>query len=155
MKREEFLSTKELEENVDYRKNGTDGEPVNWFNIRWIRLVKGEPFTVFFKHSLCKEEPFRQLDLKQYAPTKQRKNSKIKKGLHLQSLVEVQQSPRYPNCRLVTQAKKNDMQSLFPYIPPTHHRYFKNLPVEVTARRRRNLEVDEEVNEDNDEIFYL
>lgn len=31
MRREEFLSTTELQENVDNRKNGVDGKPVNWW----------------------------------------------------------------------------------------------------------------------------
>lgn len=106
------FSTKELEDCVENRKKGTDKEPVNWLKIRWIRVTKGKPFTVFFKHSLDEEEPFRQLDLKQYAPTKQKKNSKLRKGLHLRTLCEVQQSPLYPNRRPVTQAKKKKKKKM-------------------------------------------
>lgn len=47
MRREEFLSTNELQENVDNRKNGIDGKPVNWLKIWWLRLVKGKPLVPF------------------------------------------------------------------------------------------------------------
>lgn len=155
MRREEFLSTKELQENVDNRKNGIDGKAVNWLKIRWLRLVKEKPSCIYFKHSFDKESPFRVLDLKQRAPTKPRKNSKRQTGLYLQSLAEVQQSPLYPHRRPVTKAKKQDMQSLLTFIPSIHHQFYKDLPLEVATRRRIVENEDDELDEDNDEVLYL
>lgn len=59
MNREDFVSTKEMEEAVIRRKVNANGEPINQLNIQQFR--KDELFYIFHKNSLVAKEPFSRL----------------------------------------------------------------------------------------------
>ena len=48
MKKEDFFSTKKLEEIVSRKKN-CSGEAINWLHIREIKLIKEERFSILNK----------------------------------------------------------------------------------------------------------
>lgn len=95
MHRMEFLSTGTLEKAVCNRKKDTEGNSVNWLQMRWLRFEKGSPFTMKFKETFNDIVEFRQIDLRKYGP-----------GRNVQSLVNVEQVPLYPSRRPISEAKK-------------------------------------------------
>uniref|UniRef100_A0A1B0FA47 Uncharacterized protein n=1 Tax=Glossina morsitans morsitans TaxID=37546 RepID=A0A1B0FA47_GLOMM len=63
MKREDFFSTKPLEEAIHKRLKNTSAQPVNWLRICWMRLAKSEPYKMFHKESMEVDADFKTLDL--------------------------------------------------------------------------------------------
>lgn len=89
--------------------------------MQWIRIVKKEPFMLYYKENLNEDFPFSALCLKSAKPGRP-----ISLGLiDLENL--------YPAPRPVAKEKKRDMLDLLPYIPPINHAYFQGLiTVETT-----------------------
>lgn len=143
MQRGEFLSTKTLEVSITNRKKDTNKEPLNWLKIRWLRFERGSPFQIKFRENLNEMSVFREIDLKK---TKT-------KGSPVLCLTSVTQHCLYPTRRPMTDAKKKDMLSLLPYIPPVFHEYFRNLPGVVATRSSAFQEGTPD--EEKDEIEYL
>lgn len=142
MKREEFLSTLSLEEAITNRKKSTNGENFSWLNIRWLRFIRGSPISLYFKETMNEEMEFTEVNLR-----------KATKGRPLQSLASIDQTVLYPVRRVITAAKKRDMYDLLPYIPPIHHAFFRNLPVELTTRSQ-NSAGNQGDDEEADEVVY-
>lgn len=83
-----------------------------------IRVVREEPYILYYKETLQEDFPFSTLNLK---PSKIGRPSL----LGLVSLAHLYQHPRP-----VTPVKKKDMLDLLPIIPPIHHDFFQNLSTE-------------------------
>lgn len=117
MYQQDFKSTKNLQNTITKRKKNTDNQPVSWLKMQWIRVVKEEPYTLYYKETLQEDFPFSALNLKP---------SKVGRplSLGLASTPNLYQRPRP-----VTHAKKKDMFDLLPYIPPIYHDFFQNLSV--------------------------
>lgn len=149
LQREEFLSTKPLEDSITNRKKDTEGRKINWLKIRWLRFKKGAPFQIKINESFSEILGFRTLDIS-------KKTSKGRPGrpVEVQTLLTVQQGQLYPTRRQMTFKKKEDMLSLLPYIPPIHHGYFRNLPGNQTTRQTQDDEATEG-NDTDDEFFYV
>ena len=49
MKKEDFVSTKKLENEIVNRKKTCSGEAINWLHIREIKLIKEESLSIFIK----------------------------------------------------------------------------------------------------------
>lgn len=120
MTHEDFLSTQNLEKSVTNRKKNVDGDPLNWLQMRWIRIEKAEPFAMKYKTTFLAEMPFEVINIQK----------KSENGRPLASLANVKQDLLYPTSRPISMAKKKDMIDLLKYIPPIHHQYFKELKTE-------------------------
>ncbi|KAJ8879572.1 hypothetical protein PR048_020180 [Dryococelus australis] len=104
--------------------------------MRWLRFEKDSPFSIQFKENFNDLAEFCQIDLRNYGP-----------GKDVQSLASVEQVPLYLSRRPISEAKKNDMTALLPYISPVHHKYFKSLPVSSNTRSQmisQDAETDNE-----------
>lgn len=121
MAKEDFFSTKPLEEAITRRQKNETGGQVQWLKIQWLRYKKDEPFKIFYKTTLNDDVAFEQINIE---PSKQKA-----RGRPLSSLKSVQMEVLYPNGRATTDQKKKDMLDLLPFIPPIHHNYFVHLPV--------------------------
>ena len=64
MKRDDFVSTKRLENAILRRRQNTNGEEINWLNICWIRVLKNNQNTLLYKTSFDENAKFRTLDLR-------------------------------------------------------------------------------------------
>jgi hypothetical protein len=126
MERDEFLSTKNLEDSITNRKTTIEKEPVNWLKMKWIRYRRGSPQSFQFKYTLNNDYPFSTVSLTKGKGKGRPRNANI------------EQEPLYQRVRPVTKEKKRDMVDLLQYIPPVHHDYFRKLTVSY------NDEVDEE-----------
>ena len=51
MKSEDFVSIKSLKSHIVNRKINTHKQPVNWLDIRWIRVTKDQPYHFSYKYS--------------------------------------------------------------------------------------------------------
>ena len=97
-------------------KVDTEGKQVNWLKIVWIRYVKSEDDTIFFKYRMS--EDFRQLKIKG--------NSRRKK-----TVVSYQELPkRYDTRQAISEAKKRDLLDLcdMGIVPKKHHHYYQSIP---------------------------
>lgn len=130
----EILSTKKLEEMIVNRKKNYDGQPVKWLEMRWMRYERKEPWTLQFKTTLNTLMGFSKVSMSKP-----------------QSKFVSQQDPLYTAPRAVTAAKKKDMMSLLPFIPPVAHNHFKNL---LTETATRSLDYQNDVLSDNDAPLY-
>ncbi len=115
MGREDFKSVAKLENCITRRKKNENNSAVNWLKIQWIRILKDQPYTLFYKETLNEDITFSKLNLK--AARSGRRHS----------LANVSQDVLYPRGRPVTEAKKKDMLDLLPYIPPVKHDFFVSL----------------------------
>lgn len=143
MKREEFKSTKSLEAAIQNRKKTLTGHNFSWLKIRWLRFERVSPISLKFKETLNEDIAFETVDL-----------NKTRPGRKISSLTTIQQEPLYPSRRNVTESKKQHMKDLLRFIPPMHHNFYKNLPVEGTRQNAGNQSLDDEV-ESTDEIVYV
>lgn len=109
----DFFSTKSLENNVCNRKTNTAGKPVNWLQMRWIKLERSKPWVIQYKNNFDENFGFENINI--------RKKGKV------MLLNSVSQSLLYPETRAITKEKKKDMIDLLKYIPPVYHTFYKNL----------------------------
>ena len=60
LKHTDFVNIKDLASNmIKNRTKNTDGDVVNWLNIKWLRFEKLTPRTIKYKHRLS--QGFREL----------------------------------------------------------------------------------------------
>mgnify|MGYP007005565973 CR=1 FL=1 len=133
----DILSTKKLEEMLVNRKKTDAGEPVKWLEMRWMRYEREEPWTLQFKNILNEIVAFSKV-------TMSTKNSKICE----------KQDPLYKTVRVVTEAKKKDMLSLLPFLPPNAHGHFKSLRTEKPTRSQTALNEENASESDDDEPIF-
>lgn len=96
-------------------KVDTEGKQVSWLKIVWIRYVKSEDDTIFFKYKMS--EDFKQLKIKG--------NSRRKK-----SSAEFQELPKcYEARQAISEAKKRDLLDLchMGIVPKKHHHYYQTI----------------------------
>lgn len=115
----DFLSTKNLESAIINCKKTVDDEPINWLQMRWIRLERMLPYTLQYKTTFSEDFPFFRVNLKKSGVGRQAEFANIK------------QDNLYPSVRPITKENRADLMSLLKYIPPVHHYFYKNL---VTTR---------------------
>lgn len=114
MKREDFVSTKNLEKNICNRKVATDGSKMEWLKIQWLLFHKIHPYTIYFKYSNNDDVLFASTDLK-------KRTSK--------ALTECELEQMYPKGRAITKEKKKDLLSLMDFVPPIYHTFYENLKI--------------------------
>lgn len=147
MKREEFLSTKPLEESICNRKTNTEGGKVNWLQIKWLIYSNNKPKSIFYKETLQHEFPFYEINIAK-PPSKGRPSN----------LPNIVQEPLYPNRRPVKELKKKHMSGLLSFIPPYYHPFYKSLPLlndRTRASTSKQVNVEAENVTDSDDSDYI
>ena len=110
----ENLSLKCLQQVIVNRKVNTQKLSVNWLNIRWFKLRKGEPLHYHYRHSHNTLDPWKMVDL-----------SKNTKG-HPVDIGQVQMEVLYAGPRVINN-KLDDLMSLFSFVPPVYHDLYRAL----------------------------
>ena len=121
MKHDDFYDLKDLsQQTLLNRRQNTEGETVNWLDIRVIRVEKSKPNTVFYKTDF--DEDF----------------MKLEQGQATFSLLK----PAYMSPMPIAKAKKCDLISLCQSggIPSYYHDFYHNLP-----SGEDNAETDENI----------
>ena len=105
-------------------KTDINGQKVNWLQIRFIQLHKGQEDLMYFKNGFD-EDGFRTLRL---TGSSKRSRPAPPKTLPL----------RYSSKLPISKPKHNDLMSLCHsgIIPEHHHHFFKSLPVSLSAKDR-------------------
>ena len=57
-----------LESCITRRKKNENNIAVNWLKIQWIRILKDQPYTLFYKETVNEDIPFSKLNLKAAKP---------------------------------------------------------------------------------------
>lgn len=141
MKREEFISTKMLEDSIINRKINNTGGKVNWLNIKWLRYSRNKPESIFYKETLQDDFPFDEINIAKRSGKGRRPN-----------LCNIVQEKLYPSRRPVKDQKRKHMFDLLPYIPPHYHTFYKHLPVMNTKTRASTSKVAQhDTNTDSDD----
>jgi len=101
-----------------YRKEDTEGEKINWLQIRWLRFEKCDPDYISFKYS-CDDE-FKEM----------RVTENTKKGRPAANVTEIPK--RYKSKQSISSAKKKDLLNLCKngVIPHEYHEFYKGLPAD-------------------------
>ncbi|CAG9814745.1 unnamed protein product [Phaedon cochleariae] len=115
MGKEDFFSTKKLENDIVHRKKTTTGEKVEWLKISWIHLRYSDPKKMYFKYNYNTDSFFLELDLKRSIRGRPSSNHYIE----MDSL--------YPEGKPITEEKKKDLMALLSFVPPIHHGFYKEL----------------------------
>ena len=108
-------------------KTDVNGQRVNWLKVKWLRYIKGEEDTIFFKYRMNKPH-FRQLKTR----------GASRRGLHTIH-TQVSDIPCRYSARLpISAAKKADLLDLcgVKVIPEKHHPFYYSLPCSSSAPDR-------------------
>ena len=131
MTTEDFTSTRNVRSEIVYRKTNTNGNKVEWLNIRWLQVSKDKPFEIQYRYSHNTLEAWKTLDVC-------RKRQGRPSDLGSVSLV-----PLYRGFRPINVKKLQDLLALIDFIPPVHHAFYNEL--ESTAA---DCHSEEEVEQD-------
>lgn len=111
MQKNDFFSSRPLEEQITNRKKTTSGEKINWLNVQKIIYEKFSPF---------------MLDFVNYGT-----DSKISISLQKKSSTEdfslINLPYLFPEYREIAYPKYKDLQSLMKYIPEKYHGFYRSL----------------------------
>ena len=61
---EDFVSTRNVRSEIVYRKTNTNGNKVEWLNIRWLQVSKDKPFEIQYRYSHNTLEAWKTLDVR-------------------------------------------------------------------------------------------
>jgi hypothetical protein len=100
-----------------------NGEKVDFRNAKILRIHKDAPVTFFVKWSHKDIELFKSVNLDKVK--KGRPSCFAKEGL---SLMGVQPQQKYSVQHAIKSTKYRDLQSILPFIPPTYHNFYQNIP---------------------------
>ena len=64
----DFWSLDCVKSHIINRKKNTRKEPVNWFQIHWIRVIRQYPYCFQYRHSLSELEPWKTVNLTRKGP---------------------------------------------------------------------------------------
>ncbi|CAC5417011.1 unnamed protein product [Mytilus coruscus] len=100
-------------------KRTVSGETINWLKVKWIRVTKENPGSVFFNNGF---DPGNFMEAKFQSSSL--RGRKKKTG-------NIKLSPLYESKLQISAAKKADLLSLCKsgVIPTTYHSYYESLPV--------------------------
>lgn len=116
-----------LKTEIHLKKNNEAGEKFVWHDVKWLRYTKSEPYKVFYKTSLENDDQFGIMDM-------------LRRGKHNPSL---RPSTCYSAPLPISIEKKRDILSLLPYIAPTFHEFYRNLPT-ASVKSDPIIDTDEE-----------
>ena len=113
MTQDDFFSTKALENAIVNRKRSQLKEPISWLNARQIQMRRDHPLSLFFlnTHEHLPDQEWIEVCL-------------AKRG---QTIAGILGTKLFDKPRCVTTAKKKDLMSLLPLVPPVHHQFFESI----------------------------
>lgn len=132
MTKEDFYSTKNLENNIANRKVTAEKSKVKWLSMQWLLYRKNHPFSLFFKYSNNPEVLFENVNLK-------KRNSV--------DLANIQLDILYPVGKQISVEKKKDLVELLQYISPIHHDFYNNIKSNASVRNDLHV-VEEDIDSD-------
>lgn len=135
MQRVDFFSSYSLEKVITNRKKNTDGQPVNWLKIQWLRFRRDSPYKIFYKETIDEEFPFSCINI---TPATKGRPPNIQ---------DINLEPLNKDVLPVSDLKKRDMLSLLQFIPPVRHLFFTSLKSEKDMDDQGFLDVIEESEE--------
>ncbi|CAG2201529.1 unnamed protein product [Mytilus edulis] len=116
----DFYDLKGLKTDLNINlKRTVSGETINWLKVKWIRVTKENPGSVFFNNGF---DPENFMEAKFQSSSL--RGRKKKTG-------NIKLSPLYESKLQISAAKKADLLSLCKsgVIPTTYHSYYESLPV--------------------------
>ena len=114
---QDFKSLDCVKSHIINRKKNTRKDPVNWFQIHWIRVIREYPYCFQYRHSLSELEPWKTVNLTRKGPGR----PPFLGIPYLPPLFD-EATPR-----TVNKKKVDDLVSLLDYIPPIHHEFYRSL----------------------------
>jgi hypothetical protein len=123
-KQTDFLDFTVFLERHQKRSVTENGEKVDFQNAKILHIHKDAPITFFIKWSYKDNELFKSVNLNKVK--KGRLSCFAKEGL---SLMGVQPQQKYSAQRAIKSTKYRDLQSILPFIPPTYHHFYQNIPL--------------------------
>nr|CAI5839627.1 unnamed protein product [Callosobruchus analis] len=112
MKKEDFSSTKCLENQITNRKQSIEKEKINWLNIKKIKICKNNPFQFFITTSYNQTD-YTEVDLKK----KRRRRTTFHKDLPL----------LWPNGKPISSKKLEDIKSFMHLISQQFQDFYEAL----------------------------
>lgn len=107
----DFVSSNELKAIIVNRKTNTEGIKINWLNIRQLKYRKDEAFHL---HIVCNDSRPHIINIQ-------------KKKCNEESLTMCDLPLLYPNGKLISKQKYDDLIKLLKYVPAEHHSYFTTI----------------------------
>ncbi|KAK7091324.1 hypothetical protein V1264_009019 [Littorina saxatilis] len=120
-------------------KTDGEGSRINWMKIKWLRYLKGEEDTIYFKYRMS--DPFRQLKIR---------HGSSRRGRGPVTVTTIGEIPhRYTERIPLSAVKKADLLDLcrLNIIQEKHHHLYRSLPCDSHARDRLP---EPDINEDMD-----
>ena len=107
-------------------KIGTEHEKVNWLNLKWIQVRRGNPRSIFINYGF-KEKLFIEVNVQVCGKTR----TKRKKFPWMDVVPNL-----YDDKLPISSAKKKDLLSLCRHniIPEEYHSYYESLPKSASKR---------------------
>ena len=93
----------------------TNGEKVNWLDIRWVRISQDHPYKIQYRYSHNALEVWKVLDLLPKRPGRPSNIGRI-------TLV-----PLYTTARCLQESKLHDLKALLEFVPPIYHAFYNTL----------------------------
>ncbi len=97
---EDILDFKDLMTAFSCKKN-TDGFPVKWNQIRWIRVDQSHPYTMMYKNSF-EDETFQSVDIR-------RKKKSTRRSMEEMSVDILEVGRKYTDQLKISKEKKADL----------------------------------------------
>lgn len=113
MRKEDFVSSKPLENLIVNRKKSTIGNKISWNRFQNIMYERENPFILNIKEFSENEAPTIEISLQ-------------KRG-SLTQLRDVSLPLLYPNGRPIDKKKYDDLKELMKFVPKKHRSFFKSL----------------------------
>ncbi len=104
MKREDFVSVKDMISSLTWRTNTSSGEKVRFRDIRWMKYSRIHSHKILFRYSHSENEHWKTV-------------SYCKRG-HRTDLSKIKLTLKYPGCRPIKKAKAADLVKLCPFLSP-------------------------------------
>jgi len=113
MTQDDFFSTATLEKAIVNRKTSTSKEPISWMNAKQIQVRRDHPLFLFFRytHDPLPDDAWIEISL-------------AKRGQKIAGIIGTK---LFDAPRSITTAKKKDLTSLLPLVPPIHHHFFQSI----------------------------
>lgn len=132
MKKNDFFSSKQIENAITNRKTALNGEKVDWLNMQKIVNSRTNPFEITIGR--YNTSPSVQISF--------RKRGRA--GQLSASLSDYDLTPLCTSHRLIKRKKYDDLMKLLQYVPPEFHAFYKELhsDYENKPKKKRNLRFD-------------
>ena len=120
-----FFNMNDLQSALNFNTVNNVGEKIKWLDLKWLEIIKDNPFVMKYKSSSNLDEEPKTINLT-------RRNQVSLTSLRLKLLYKEQLK--------ITSEKYCDLQDLIQYVPPAYSSYFVNLPHEKPKKAAKDLE---------------